>query len=162
MAKAALIDPKEQGRRPLDLKPPIFDEEAVNRADDALKAMSGSFREWLDNEVTRLNTARMQAVEAGWTTESLQTLQLRSHDLKGLGATYGFPIVTQIAASLCRLIETDAGREAARAQPALVEAHVDAVRAAVRQEVKTAAHPIGRALLDALQARVDALGLPTI
>jgi len=42
---------------------------------------------------------------------------------------------------------------------ALVDAHIDAIRAAVRDDIKTDEHPVGRALSDELEARVaEALG----
>src|SRR6185295_13019204 len=112
--------------RRLELRTPVFDAAAVARADDALKAMSGQFQEWLEEETACLQDSRIAAEQAGWTNASLETLMSVAHDLKGLGGTYEFPLVTQIAACLCRLIETDAGKAAARAEPGLVGAHVDA------------------------------------
>jgi hypothetical protein len=76
-----------------------------------------------------------------------------------MGGAYGYPLVTQLAASLCRLIETDAGKFAARQRPALVKAHIDALRAAARDRIATAEHPIGRALVAALEAEVEHLGV---
>jgi chemotaxis protein histidine kinase CheA len=157
---ARLIDPKEGTRRPLELKSPVFDEEAVARADEALRAMSGSFQQWLEDEVTKLQAARLSASVARWDDEGLEALMLAAHDLKGLGATYDYPLVTQIAASLCRLIDSDEGKAAVRTGPALLTGHVDAIRAAVRDGIKTDNHPVGSSLLRALEARVDALGLP--
>ncbi len=157
--KAVLIDPKDTGRRTLDLKPPVFDENAVARADSALKAMSGQFQQWLEEEIARLNAARQSAAFARWSDPALEELHGCAHDLKGLGATYEYPIVTQLAASLCRLIETPEGKIAARREPNLVEAHVDAIRAAARDDIRTNAHPVGRLLLSTLEARVEALGV---
>lgn len=156
---AKLIDPKEMGHRPLELKQPIFDEDAVERADSALKALSSSFGQWLDEELAKLQSARVEAAANGWSDASLEKILIAAHDLKGLGATYDYPIVTQIAASLCRLIETDQGRAAARAMPALLEGHVDAARAVVRAGAKTDSHPIGRALLLSLEGHVKALNV---
>jgi chemotaxis protein histidine kinase CheA len=157
---ARLIDPKESGRRPLDLPSPVFDEDAVARADDALRAMSGSFQQWLEAEVAKLQAARLAASSAYWDDESLDALMLAAHDLKGLGGTYDYPLVTQLAASLCRLIDSEEGRATVRSAPALLAGHIDAVRAAVRDGIKTDRHPIGSSLLRALEARVEALGLP--
>jgi hypothetical protein len=156
---AQLIDPKEFGRRTFDVKAPVFDADCVARAEEALKALSGSFQGWLEEEVRKLQAARLAGEQAGWTTEALEALLGVAHDIKGLGATYDYPLATQIAASLCRLIETDAGKAAARNEPSLVHAHVDAVRAAARDQIKSAANPLGRALLRALEARVAELGV---
>jgi len=138
---------------------PVFDADAVARADKALKAMSGQFKQWLDDEVARLQGARVAAAAALWSDEALSELHGCAHDLKGVGATYEYPLVTQLAASLCRLIETDAGKVAARAAPALVIAHVDAIRACARDSIRTDGHPTGKALLGALEKEVLALGV---
>ncbi|WP_395648048.1 Hpt domain-containing protein [Terricaulis sp.] len=161
MAKTVveMIDPRDQGAGPLDLKKPVFDPNAVARANEAIKAMAGEFQAWLERDVTRVQDARLAAEASAWSNATLETLLIAAHDLKGLGGSYDYPIVTQIAASLCRLIETDPGKTAARAEPSLVAAHVDALRAAARGQIRTDAHPIGRALLQALEARVAALGV---
>lgn len=146
-------------RRPVQFKMPVFDEAALARADEALKSLSGNFKEWLDEEITKLQAARVAAQQAGWNAVSFDALFTAAHDLKGLGTTYEYPLVTRMAASLCRLIETEDGRAAAKAQPSLVTAHIDALRAAVRDEIKTTDHPVGRLLLSALETQVDALGV---
>jgi len=156
---AQFIDPRDTGLRALGLKQPVFDESTVARADKALELMSGSMQQWLDAEIQRLSEARRTAEVCLWSEAAMETLMAASHDLKGMGATYGYPLVTQIAASLCRLIETPAGKEVARRDPSLVCAHVDALRAAVRDHIKTDAHPLGRALVAALEARVAKLGV---
>jgi|CXWL01.1.fsa_nt_gi chemotaxis protein histidine kinase CheA len=154
-----MINPREVSRRVLELKRPVFDEQAIARADEAMKVLSESFPEWLDAEVARLQAARSGADAAQWEAEAVHHLFGAAHDLKGLGTTYGYPLVTQIAASLCRLIETDAGKATTRGDPSLARAHVDAIRAAVRDKITSAAHPIGAALVRALDAEVEALGV---
>jgi hypothetical protein len=130
----------------------VLDPAAIAKAEAALKNLSGNFAQWLNDEITKLETAR-QAVRAdGMTTQTMESLYLRAHDLKGLGTTYGFPLITRIAASLCVL--TDDAEKRTRAPMALVDAHIDAIRAAVRDDIKTDEHPVGRALADELEARV--------
>jgi hypothetical protein len=159
MAKAQLINPRDQGVRTLDLKKPIFDAGAVARADQALEAMGDDFQVWLDADVERLQASRVRADAANWTPLAQEDIHAIAHDLKGLGATYGSLLATQIAASLCRLIETDAGKALAQRDPALVRAHIDALRASVRDGIRSTEHPIGRAVLQALETRVAELGV---
>ncbi|MEZ6022094.1 MAG: Hpt domain-containing protein [Hyphomonadaceae bacterium] len=108
-SKAQQVDPREAGLRGLNLKQPLFDADAVARADSALNSMGAAFEAWLDADVNKLQAARQEAVRAHWTNETLAALMAVSHDLKGMGGTYGYELVSDIAASLCRLIETDAG-----------------------------------------------------
>ena len=157
--KAKVIDPREAGHRPPKLTQPVFSEEALARADKTLEAMSGSFEKWLDADIAKLQAARLKAAQAGWTDLAIDALWRAAHDLKGMGGTYGYPLVTQLAASLCRLTETEAGKAAARANPALVDAHVDGLRAALRDHITTDAHPVGRALIQTLETKVRLLGV---
>jgi hypothetical protein len=138
---------------------PLFDEGAIERAEAALRSMSAQFQPWLEDEVDKVQRARLAAWVGGWGEAHLEALFSAAHDVKGLAATYDYPSVTRIAASLCRLIETPAGKAAARATPDLVGAHVDAIRAAVRDRIKEEDHPVAQALIGALEARVAALGI---
>lgn len=161
MSKLAvqLIHPRDVGLPVLDGKTPVFDADALARADQTLKAMSGSFQQWLDADVNRLQHARLAAVRAQWSDAAIEQIMCVAHDIKGMGASYGYPLATQIAASLCRLTETAAGKSVVRTSPGLAEAHVDALRAVMRDHIKTAEHPVGRALLGALNAEVERLGV---
>lgn len=158
-SKAQVIDPRDAGHRQPKLTQPVFSEEALARADKTLEAMSGSFEKWLEADIAQLQAARLTAAEGGWTDAAIDALWRAAHDLKGMGGTYGYPLVTQLAASLCRLTETEAGKDAARANPKLVDAHVDGLRAAVRDRIATDEHPVGRALIQALEAQVRQLGV---
>ena len=82
----------------------------------------------------------------------MENLDLRAHDLKGLGTTYGYQLITRIAGSLCRLIDDKDKR--VQAPLDLVDAHIDAIKAAVRDEIKSDEHPVGRILVEELERRV--------
>lgn len=157
--KVQIISARDAGLPVIEGPGPVFDAEAIARADETLKAMSGSFQQWLEADVRRLQQARVEAERASWSDPALEEVMSAAHDIKGLGESYGYPLATEIAASLCRLIETGAGKGAARANPALVTAHIDTLRAIVRDQIKSSAHPTGRALLKALAGEVERLGV---
>jgi hypothetical protein len=156
---AQVIDPRSASLRGLDLKAPVFDADAVQRADDALKSLGGPMRQWLAADVARLQDLRVAAEQQQWSFNALEALVGAAHDLKGMGATYGFPLVSQLAASLCRLIETDDGKAIAQFAPALTCAHIDAIRAAVRDGVHSKTDRIAGTMLAALEAQVAKLGV---
>ncbi len=133
-----------------------IDPAAIAKAEAALAGLSGNFAAWLNDEVAKLGAARQVVREAGTTPEHMETLYLRAHDLKGLGATYGFPLITRIAGLLCRLIDDKDKRHAA--PMGLIDAHIDAIRAAVRDSIKTEEHPVGRILVQELEGRIKAFG----
>lgn len=134
-----------------------IDPAAIAKAEAALKSLSGNFSQWLNDEVTKLEGARQRVKTEGMNPETMEFLYLRAHDLKGLGTTYEFPLITRIGASLCRLIDDKDKRM--QAPIALIDAHIDAIKAAVRDDIKTDEHPVGKALIEALESKVRETGL---
>ena len=128
-----------------------IDPAAIAKAEAALKSLSGNFAEWLQDEVTKLEAARQRIRGEGLNPETGENLYLRAHDLKGLGATYEYPIVTRIAGSLCKMIDDPAKRM--EAPLFLVDAHIDAIKAAVKGGIQTDTHPVGHALVTELEQR---------
>lgn len=133
-----------------------LDPAAIAKAEAALKSLSGNFGQWLQDEVTKLETARARVKTEGVTPETMEFLYLRAHDLKGLGSTYEFPLVTRIGASLCKLIDDKDKRLSA--SMALIDAHIDGIRAAVRDGIKTDDHPVGKILVTELERMVTEAG----
>jgi len=129
-----------------------IDMAAIAKAEAALKSLSGNFAQWLNDEIVKLEAARQDVRAQGLTAATVETLYLRAHDLKGLGATYEFPLITRLAGSLCKLIDDPATRLAA--PMFLVDAHIDAIKACVRDDIKVDTHPVGKVLAAELEGRV--------
>jgi chemotaxis protein histidine kinase CheA len=129
-----------------------IDPAAIAKAEAALKSLASNFTQWLADEITKLEAARQQVKTVGVSIETMENLYLRAHDLKGLGTTYGYQLITRIAGSLCRLIDDKEKR--AQAPLDLVDAHIDAIKAAVRDDIKSDEHPVGRVLVEELERRV--------
>lgn len=126
--------------------------DAIAKAEEALKAMSAQFSQWLNDEVAKLDQAQADIRDQGYTPQTAEALYFRAHDLKGLGTTYEYPLVTRIAGSLCRLLDDADTRM--NAPVVVLDAHIDAIRAVVRDQIKTDEHPTGRALAETLEQRV--------
>jgi chemotaxis protein histidine kinase CheA len=132
-----------------------IDPAAIAKAEAALKSLASNFTQWLADEITKLDAARQQVRAEGATSETMENLYLRAHDLKGLGTTYGYQLITRIAGSLCRLIDDKEKRATTSLE--LVDAHIDAIKAAVRDDIKSDEHPVGRVLVEELERRVKAM-----
>ncbi|WP_309644113.1 Hpt domain-containing protein [Phenylobacterium sp.] len=133
-----------------------IDPSAIAKAEAALKSLSGNFAQWLSDEVVKLDAARQKVRAEGVSPETMETLYLRAHDLKGLGTTYEFPLITRIGASLCRLIDDKDKR--LTVSITLIDAHIDAIKAAVRDDIKTDEHPVGKILVEELERKVAQAG----
>lgn len=127
------------------------DLQAVARAEAAIESLSSNFGEWILIELKKLEDARNALPNKDLSSAEGRELFNRAHDLKGLGTTYGYPIVTAFAKSLCDIIGTKDIR--AKAPLALVNAHIDAINAAVKHSIKDVDHPIGGTLSKELRSQ---------
>jgi HPt (histidine-containing phosphotransfer) domain-containing protein len=109
----------------------VESDDPVARAEAALAQLSGEFSGWMDDECERLDRERHRALAAGMTAPHREGLFRAAHDIKGQAATLGFPLVATIAESLCVLIEET--HDPRRIPAALIDQHVDAVRAVIRE-----------------------------
>jgi len=106
----------------------------VAKAEAALAELSQDFSAWMGQECDRLDAAR-HAMRAGGINQGTRDgLFLAAHDIKGQASTFGFPLVAPVADSLCRLIEHTP--DMARLPLALVDQHVDAVRAIMTRNTR--------------------------
>ena len=153
MAEASqLIQPPNTLRLKVGARSSTLDPALLAKAEAALAGLSSQFGEWMQDELDKLESARAAVKADGLTDEAADELYMRGHDLKGLGATYEFPIITRMAGSLCRLLDEPERRAAAPIY--LIDAHIDAIKAAVREDIRSEDHPVGRVLVGELEARV--------
>jgi HPt (histidine-containing phosphotransfer) domain-containing protein len=109
-------------------------EDPVARAEAALQELSSDFGTWMRTECDRLHAIRQLVKANGFSKQSLGELFRAAHDIKGDAATFGFPLAAPIAESLCRLIEHTPDPK--QIPLALLDQHIDAVRAIVREHAR--------------------------
>jgi len=124
----------------------------LENAKKALTGLQDEFGGWMEDEVDNLTTA----FKAWNENDGADTTLYRScHDIKGQAATLGYPVVGRIANSLCTLLQSEGGN--GETVKTLIERHVVAIRAAVREQIQGDDHPIADALaneLDNLVAQI--------
>ena len=153
-----VAQPPELIRRPNMLRSKLggsfggIDAAAVARAEEALKALSSQFEQWLQDEMVKLEATENAIRDQGYNEQTSEQLYLRAHDLKGLGTTYQYPLVTRVAGSLCHLLDIP-NRRLSAPWP-LIEAHIAAIRAIVRDKIQDENHPVGQELVIALENEV--------
>jgi HPt (histidine-containing phosphotransfer) domain-containing protein len=147
-----VITPPHELRRAVTLASDPNDD-PVARAEAALAELSGEFSNWMQAECERLDTARLEVARLGFTEKTTDELFRAAHDIKGEAATFGYPAVAGVADSLCRLIEHTPERS--HIPVPLVDQHVDAVRAIVRERSRADHTDIARALTKGLRNVTD-------
>ena len=134
------------------------DQYLIQKAEEAMKDMRGDFAIWLEEEVDKLETAGKAAKSAGLNSEEGERFFIIAHDLRGLGATYEFPIITRLAKSLTKLIDIPEKR--AKAPMALALAHVGAIRAALSQNIRDVDDAVAAALAEELEKQAPIFAEP--
>jgi HPt (histidine-containing phosphotransfer) domain-containing protein len=126
-----IISPSHKLRRAMSTAAASSVDDPVARAEQALAELAGEFSSWMEEEGERLDQARNAVKAAGFTRATCDALYFAAHDIRGDAETLGYPGLTIPAESLCRLIEHT--RDMKRIPIALVDQHVDAVRAIIRE-----------------------------
>jgi HPt (histidine-containing phosphotransfer) domain-containing protein len=128
-------------------------DDPVARAEQALAELAPEFSGWMDEECERLDLARHAVKTMGFMQKTHSDLFHAAHDIKGEAATFGFPAVAAAADSLCRLLEHTPDMR--RIPLALVDQHVDAVRAIYREYARSDAKEVAAILTARLREVTD-------
>jgi chemotaxis protein histidine kinase CheA len=129
------------------------EQDPVAGAEEALAAISGDFSNWMQDECARLDAARCKVREQGLSRQTRQELFLAAHDVKGGSGTLGYPEVGATADSLCRLLEH--APDLNKIPLVIIDQHVDAVRAIVREHGRADIAAIAAAVTSKLRAVTD-------
>ena len=135
--------------------PAAAGDDPVARAEQALEQLSSEFSNWMDSECDRLDAARREVQKRGLKGPAREALFHAAHDIKGEAATFGFPQAADAAASLCQLIEYVP--DPARVPLDLIEQHVDAIRAIIREHRDPGAEKTAEKLTTKLREVTDDL-----
>ncbi len=147
-AKAAIMIDRTAG----------IDETAVRRAEQALKALSINFNVWMEEALRKLGDARDRLRRDPPPAGALSALHRAAHDIRGQAATLGFPLAARVGASLCRILEECPLQKLREGlMVAVVDQHVDAIRAIVREGVANAKQRTGETLASELEAITERL-----
>jgi chemotaxis protein histidine kinase CheA len=127
----------------------------LSEAEQAMEELSEQFGSWMEDECQALENARQLVHRQGLTEEVRQTLFRAAHDIKGHGTTFGYPMSSDVADSLCRMIENTA--DASRIPLAFIDQCVNAVRAIIREQGNPNADEMAAELAKELRALTNEL-----
>lgn len=130
----------------------------IEKAEDAMKDLRSDFGSWLEEEVVKLENAAAAVKTAGLKGDEGEQLFICAHDLRGLGSTYEFPIITRLAKSLTKMIDMPEKRQ--EASRALALAHVNAIRAALSQNIRDTNDAVAAALAEELETQTAEFAKP--
>jgi chemotaxis protein histidine kinase CheA len=129
---------------------------AMRRAEAALDTLKSNFSDWIADDVKSLLTVRARYAQTP-DAESRAALMRAAHDIKGQAATFNYPLIARVAASLAKLISALPQNQIV--PQGLVDAHVDAIQ--VIHRTQTGEDKIALTLCAELDKRVEETLTPT-
>ncbi len=133
------------GELPLDL---------LAEAEEQLERASLDFTDWAKTYLDQLSALCDDASrKAEGRKDDFEQINLLAHELRGQGGTFGYPLITTFAkmlydATYAGCAENDNAVE-------IVKAHIDAMRAVLREKVSGDGGEIGRTLLASLREAIE-------
>ena len=125
----------------------------LEEAEDQLERSALDFTEWAVNYLSDLSSLCAEAAENAANRLSLfGKINLLAGELKGQGETFGYPLITVFGKMLYEATGPECSVEDNAVE--IVRAHVDAMRAVLREKIAGDGGWTGRALLETLQAAV--------
>jgi hypothetical protein len=126
--------------------------ETLARAEEATTALRANYTEWaridVDQAQSLLDAAK---TDADRRREHLDLVYAAMHNIKGQGASFGYPLVTRIGQSLCRLLTP--GRTLDDAGLKVAQAHLDALKLVLEKKIAGKGGEVG----DKLATRLEGL-----
>jgi hypothetical protein len=80
-------------------------EQAIQRAQTEVDDMKADFGAWIDGEFERLNAALSKAADAPGDKTALERANFYCAQLRDVGATMGYELVTFVARTLCEILD---------------------------------------------------------
>ena len=127
--------------------------DVVARAEAALAEIKHEYRAWMVSECEALEAARNALRSGGPSKISVQEVSHAAHEVKGHAALLGFPLAGRIAGLLCRLLAY--APDPLLVPLAIVDGHVDAIRAVVREQIHSVNDATGKEIFERLAIIVE-------
>lgn len=135
--------PKAGGKAP---------EKAFKEAENIVRMMSDEYVEKLKVDIDQLKLfARSYRNDPS--DANLEQVFRLVHNMRGQGATFGFPLITEIGRTFCRYVRERP--ETVRVKPTLVDQHLKALQVVYAQSIKGSGDEISRAVVRALNEVVE-------
>ncbi len=149
-AEVQVIRPSNRLRAKLGTAPGPSLDQMVADAEAALESWHGDCEIWALNDLREIYSLLAAArANPAPDLENVRRILRLSHDIKGKGATFGYPLLTTIAQLLYRFIDRDEAKAATRLD--LVTAHIDAMTIVVSLGIRGQGGALGTQLSTALE-----------
>ena len=131
-------------------------DQIVQQAEAALDDMQDQYEEWIRDYLKTINAALSDA-RAGVPPDpdAIARIRKASHEIKGQGQTFGYPLLTQAGHMLHGFIERDEAKAARNLD--LIAAHIDFMNRVVQDGIRGDGGPQEEEVLSGLDTAVQKL-----
>ncbi len=128
-------------------------DELLAEAEETLEREARGFLDWAKQYLDQLSTQIANAVEDQSNRgEHLAEVNRIAHELRGQGGTFGYPLITLFAKSLYEATEYPCREDDANLE--ICKAHLDTLRAVIREKIEGDGGAIGRQIMLALNQAI--------
>lgn len=130
-----------------------IDKEAIKEAEIAVQVLGHKmYAQWADTDLDRMRETFDRLKKTSLDDPSgIRTMLRICWDMKGLGGTFGYPLVTTVTHYLSNYLEHCLEHAEARVVPTIVTAHIDALNVVLTQKISGDGGVIGRELVAGLE-----------
>lgn len=127
------------------------------RAEEAVASLAKDYARWALADVARARAALNAATDdPAHRAQQVEIVFRVGHDLKGQGASFGYPLITRIGHSLCALTR-DRALDYQDTHLELAKSHIDAIDLVLTKNIRGEGGQVGAALAARLEQRVAEL-----
>ncbi|WP_430397332.1 hypothetical protein [Ferrovibrio sp.] len=133
-----------------------FDKQTIKEAENAIQVLGQKmYQQWADKDLGRLREAFDELRNTNLDDPvGVQSMLRICWDMKGLGGSFGFPLVTEITHFLSNYLEHCANSPETSVSAAVVQPHIDALYVVLSQKIAGDGGAIGRELVRGLETVV--------
>ena len=145
---------KERAGNDVGNGPPTLPDNILAEAEESLERAVLDFAEWAQKYLANLATLCDRAMEDP-DKRTLQFAEINelAHELRGQGGTFGYPLISVAGKMLYE--STLEGCPVTDNQVEVVRAHIDMMRAVIREKISGSGGKVGKELVQSLKAAVE-------
>ncbi len=135
-------------------QPFVLPEDMLASAEQSLKREADGFLDWAKQFLDGLSRQVTEAKQiSGERTQNFEQINLIAHELRGQGGTFGYPLITVFGKSLYEVTKPPCQQDDASLE--IVKAHIDTMRAVLREKIEGDGGEMGQMLFKALKAAIN-------
>jgi CheY-like chemotaxis protein len=132
----------------------VIPQSILQEAEATLKREAEGFIGWAKEYLNRLSAQVTDAKgRVGDRTSAFEEINLIAHELRGQGGTFGYPLITVFAKSLYDVTKAPCNQDDNALE--IVKAHIDTMRAVMREKIEGDGGEVGQTLFKILKQAIN-------